>query len=63
VNPHGGAIALGRPIGVSGGRILVALLNEMKREGLQRGVATLCVGGGQGRAAVISNAANGARGA
>jgi acetyl-CoA C-acetyltransferase len=63
VNPHGGAIALGHPIGASGGRILVTLLHEMKREGLQRGVATLCVGGGQGQAAVIHNAANGAPGA
>jgi acetyl-CoA C-acetyltransferase len=63
VNPHGGAIALGHPIGASGGRILVTLLHEMKREGLQRGVATLCVGGGQGQAAVIRNAANGAHGA
>jgi acetyl-CoA C-acetyltransferase len=61
VNPHGGAIALGHPIGASGGRILVTLLHEMKREGLQRGVATLCVGGGQGQAAVIRNAANGAQ--
>jgi acetyl-CoA C-acetyltransferase len=60
VNPHGGAIALGHPIGASGGRILVTLLHEMKREGLHRGVATLCVGGGQGQAAVIRNAANGA---
>jgi acetyl-CoA C-acetyltransferase len=60
VNPHGGAIALGHPIGASGGRILVTLLHEMKREGLHRGVATLCVGGGQGQAAVIRNGANGA---
>ena len=60
VNPHGGAIALGHPIGASGGRILVTLLHEMKREHLHRGVATLCVGGGQGQAAVIRNAANGA---
>jgi acetyl-CoA C-acetyltransferase len=63
VNPHGGAIALGHPIGASGGRILVTLLHEMKREGLERGVATLCVGGGQGQAAVIRQAANGANGA
>jgi acetyl-CoA C-acetyltransferase len=60
VNPHGGAIALGHPIGASGGRILVTLLHEMKRERLHRGVATLCVGGGQGQAAVIRNASNGA---
>jgi acetyl-CoA C-acetyltransferase len=57
VNPHGGAIALGHPIGASGGRILVTLLHEMKREHHHRGVATLCVGGGQGQAAVIVNGA------
>jgi acetyl-CoA C-acetyltransferase len=55
INPHGGAIALGHPIGASGGRILVSLLHEMKRRNLHRGVATLCVGGGQGQAAVIRN--------
>jgi len=55
INPHGGAIALGHPIGASGGRILVTLLHEMKRSNLHRGVATLCVGGGQGQAAVIRN--------
>jgi acetyl-CoA C-acetyltransferase len=53
VNPHGGAIALGHPIGASGGRILVTLLHEMSRSRLERGVAALCVGGGQGQAAVI----------
>ena len=57
MNVHGGAIALGHPIGASGGRILVTLLHEMKREHLHRGVATLCVGGGQGQAAVIVNGA------
>jgi len=61
VNPHGGAIALGHPIGASGGRILVTLLHEMKRGDLERGVATLCVGGGQGQAAVIHRT-NGSRG-
>ncbi len=59
INPHGGAIALGHPIGASGGRILVSLLHEMKRRDLGRGVATLCVGGGQGQAAVIRNGASG----
>ncbi len=60
VNLHGGAIALGHPIGASGGRILVTLLHEMKRRNLERGVATLCVGGGQGIATVVRNAnANG----
>jgi acetyl-CoA C-acetyltransferase len=57
INPHGGAIALGHPIGASGGRILVTLLHEMKRSDIHRGVATLCVGGGQGQAAIIRNGA------
>jgi acetyl-CoA C-acetyltransferase len=55
LNRHGGAIALGHPIGASGGRILVTLLHEMKRSNLRRGLAALCVGGGQGQAAVIRN--------
>jgi acetyl-CoA C-acetyltransferase len=59
INPHGGAIALGHPIGASGGRILVTLLHEMHRSNLERGVATLCVGGGQGQALVVRNSANG----
>jgi acetyl-CoA C-acetyltransferase len=57
INPHGGAIALGHPIGASGGRILVTLLHEMRRSRATRGIATLCVGGGQGQAAVIRNGA------
>ena len=59
VNPHGGAIALGHPIGASGGRILVTLIHELRRSHLSRGVAALCVGGGQGQAAIIRNGANG----
>jgi acetyl-CoA C-acetyltransferase len=59
INPHGGAIALGHPIGASGGRILVTLLHEMRRSGANRGLATLCVGGGQGQAAVIRRSSNG----
>jgi acetyl-CoA C-acetyltransferase len=55
LNPHGGAIALGHPIGASGGRILVTLLHEMRRRNAGRGIAALCVGGGQGQAAVIRN--------
>jgi acetyl-CoA C-acetyltransferase len=55
INPHGGAIALGHPIGASGGRILVTLLHEMRRSNAGRGVAALCVGGGQGQAAIIRN--------
>jgi acetyl-CoA C-acetyltransferase len=58
INPHGGAIALGHPIGASGGRILVTLLHEMRRRNAGRGLATLCVGGGQGQALVIRNRAN-----
>jgi acetyl-CoA C-acetyltransferase len=58
INPHGGAIALGHPIGASGGRILVTLVHEMRRRNAGRGLATLCVGGGQGQAAIIRNGAN-----
>ena len=53
VNPRGGAIALGHPVGASGARILVTLLYEMQQEQLDRGVATLCVGGGMGVAAMV----------
>jgi len=63
INPHGGAIALGHPIGASGGRILVTLLHEMRRRNARRGLATLCVGGGQGQATIIRSAANRAQGA
>jgi acetyl-CoA C-acetyltransferase len=58
INPHGGAIAMGHPIGASGGRILVTLLHEMRRTNAARGIASLCVGGGQGQAAVIRNGAH-----
>lgn len=53
VNVNGGAIALGHPIGASGARILVTLLYEMKRRNLTTGLATLCIGGGQGIAALV----------
>lgn len=53
VNVNGGAIALGHPIGASGTRILVTLLYEMKRRKSRYGLATLCIGGGQGIAAVV----------
>jgi acetyl-CoA C-acetyltransferase len=55
INPNGGAIALGHPIGASGARILVSLLHEMRRRDSHRGLAALCVGGGQGQAAIIRN--------
>lgn len=53
VNVNGGAIALGHPIGASGCRILVTLLHEMVRRDVHRGLATLCIGGGQGVAVAV----------
>ncbi|MCQ4111516.1 acetyl-CoA C-acetyltransferase [Aeromonas sp. JL9] len=53
VNVNGGAISLGHPIGASGTRIFVTLLHEMKRRGLKKGLATLCIGGGMGIAATV----------
>ncbi|WP_106418476.1 acetyl-CoA C-acetyltransferase [Salinicola tamaricis] len=53
VNVNGGAIALGHPIGASGARVLVTLLYEMQRRDVARGLATLCIGGGQGVATAI----------
>jgi acetyl-CoA C-acetyltransferase len=53
VNVNGGAIALGHPIGASGARILVTLLYEMRRRQAKRGLATLCIGGGQGIAVLV----------
>jgi len=52
-NLHGGGISLGHPIGCTGARIIVTLMNEMKRRNLQLGLATLCIGGGQGMAMII----------
>jgi acetyl-CoA C-acetyltransferase len=53
VNVNGGAIALGHPIGASGARILVTLLYEMQRRDARKGIATLCIGGGQGIAVAV----------
>jgi acetyl-CoA C-acetyltransferase len=53
VNVNGGAIALGHPIGASGARIILALVNELRRRGGGRGVAAICSGGGQGDAVVL----------
>ena len=53
VNVNGGAIAIGHPIGASGCRVLVTLLHEMKHSGAKRGLATLCIGGGQGVAMAV----------
>ena len=53
VNPSGGAIALGHPIGASGGRVLVTLIHRMVRKNQKRGVAALCIGGGMGIATCV----------
>ena len=53
VNAEGGAIALGHPLGCSGARILLTLLGRLEREGGRRGLATLCVGVGQGVAMLV----------
>ena len=53
VNVNGGAIALGHPIGASGARILTTLLYEMKRTNVKKGLATLCIGGGQGTSLIV----------
>ena len=53
VNVNGGSISIGHPIGASGARILVTLLHEMKRRDSKRGLATLCIGGGQGISMIV----------
>lgn len=53
LNPNGGAIALGHPVGASGCRILVTLLHEMQKKDAKTGLATLCIGGGMGCAAIV----------
>ena len=53
INVHGGATALGHPIGASGTRILVTLINALKTKGLKRGVASLCIGGGEATAVAV----------
>ena len=53
VNVHGGATALGHPIGASGTRIIVTLLNALKQKGLKKGVASLCIGGGEATAVAV----------
>jgi 3-oxoadipyl-CoA thiolase len=57
VNPNGGAIAIGHPLGMSGARLIVTLLHELRRRGGRYGVATMCVGVGQGQAALFEGAA------
>jgi acetyl-CoA C-acetyltransferase len=53
VNVNGGACALGHPIGASGARIMVSLINALQRRGLKKGVASLCIGGGEATAMAI----------
>ena len=58
VNPNGGAVALGHPVGASGAIILIKALYELKRIGGRYGLATMCIGGGQGIAVVVENLSN-----
>ena len=53
LNVHGGAIALGHPIGASGARVLVTLLHALAERGLKRGLASLCLGGGNAVAMIV----------
>ena len=55
VNVNGGAIALGHPLGMTGTRLLLTLILELRRRGLRRGIASACIGGGQGIAAMVEN--------
>lgn len=63
VNPNGGAIALGHPLGATGTRLLLTLLLELRRSGGRYGLATACIGGGQGIAMIVEASRNGAGGA
>jgi acetyl-CoA C-acetyltransferase len=53
LNVDGGAVAMGHPVGTSGNRIVLHLMNAMQRMGLKRGIATECIGGGQGGAMLV----------
>jgi acetyl-CoA C-acetyltransferase len=53
VNIHGGAVALGHPIGASGARVLTTLIHAMRRRQARRGIAALCLGGGNGVALAV----------
>jgi hypothetical protein len=56
VNVNGGAVAIGHPIGASGARVLVTLINALEQQGKKRGMAALCIGGGEGIAMAIERA-------
>jgi acetyl-CoA C-acetyltransferase len=58
VNVNGGAIAMGHPLGMSGARLVVSLLHELRRSGGRYGLATMCVGVGQGQAALFERRAS-----
>ncbi len=53
VNVRGGAVALGHPIGASGARILTTLIHALRREGRKRGIAAICIGGGEASAMLV----------
>jgi acetyl-CoA C-acetyltransferase len=53
VNIHGGAIALGHPIGASGARIMVTLISALRKTGGRKGIASLCIGGGEATALAV----------
>ena len=53
LNVHGGAIALGHPVGATGGRLILTMLKTMKRNNFRYGVVSMCIGGGQGAAMVL----------
>jgi acetyl-CoA acyltransferase len=55
VNPNGGAIALGHPLGCTGAKLTIQVLNDLKRNNKKYGMVTACVGGGQGIAGIIEN--------
>jgi len=57
-NVNGGAIALGHPLGASGARLVITVLNELRRKGLRYGLATACIGGGQGIAIIVESLGN-----
>ena len=52
INPNGGAIALGHPLGASGAKLTAQLLHEMKRRNVKRGIVSMCIGGGMGAAGI-----------
>jgi acetyl-CoA acyltransferase len=57
VNVNGGAIALGHPVGATGTRLVITLMREMQKRNTQFGLATLCIGGGQGGAVILEREA------